>query len=134
VIPSLRDRASDIPLIARHLIHRASVALGTSEPVLSNAALDRLIEHTWPGNVRELENCVMRAVVLSAGAVIRPEHLSIASPRSANESSLASLSELERQHIARVLTATDGHKTRAAELLGVTRARLNRLIEKYGIA
>jgi transcriptional regulator with GAF, ATPase, and Fis domain len=134
-IPPLRERRADIPLIARHMIRRASQSLGTTEPVLSNAALDRLMEHDWPGNVRELENSLMRAVVLAAGSVIRPDHISIGSPaaRSSDASPIVSLGDMERVHVARVLEATGGHKSRAAEILGVSRARLNRLLEKYGL-
>ena len=133
VIPPLRERVADIPLLARHMIRRASSLLGTPEAVLSDDALDLLIRHQWPGNVRELENCVMRAVVIASGNVVRPEHISIASPRSASSGSLPSLEHLEREHVTRVLAATNGQKGRAAEILGVSRPRLNRLIEKYGI-
>jgi two-component system NtrC family response regulator len=133
VIPPLRDRVSDIPLLARHMIRRASSLLGTPEALLSDDALDLLIKHSWHGNVRELENCVMRAVVIASGNVVRPEHISIASPRSTSSGPLPSLDHLEREHVMRVLAATDGQKGRAAEILGVSRPRLNRLIEKYGI-
>jgi DNA-binding NtrC family response regulator len=131
VIPPLRERRSDIPLIAKHMVKRAGASLGTSEPVLSDEALDRLIEHHWPGNVRELENCVLRAVVIAAGNVIRPEHLSIASPSRPTAAPLTSLEQIEREHLTRVLAATEGHKGRAAEILGVSRPRLGRLLKKY---
>jgi two-component system, NtrC family, response regulator HydG len=133
VIPPLRERRDDIPLIAHRMVQRASRALETGDVILSEAALDRLIQHAWPGNVRELENCVMRAVVIAAGNVIRPEHLSIASPRQAQQAALASLEQMEREHVVRILKATGGQKGRAAEILGVSRPRLNRLLEKYGI-
>jgi DNA-binding NtrC family response regulator len=131
VIPPLRDRPDDIPLLARRMVQRASRSLGTDDVVLSSEALDRLIQHSWPGNVRELENCVMRAVVIASGNVIRPEHLSIASPGQAQQAALTSLEQMEREHVLRVLKATEGKKGRAAEILGVSRPRLNRLLEKY---
>jgi len=130
-IPPLRERPGDIPLVARHMVRRAGAALGTSEPILSDEALDRLMQHHWPGNVRELENCVMRAVVIATGNVIRPEHLSIASPRRPTAVALTSLEHVEREHLTRVLAATEGHKGRAAEILGVSRPRLARLLQKY---
>jgi len=136
-IPPLRERPADIPLLATHMIRKAASALGTAAPVLSDHASARLAEHSWPGNVRELENCVTRAVVLAAGNVIRPEHLSIASPSRRSSASVAlvrNLSEVEREQVARALSVTGGHKARAAELLGVSRPRLNRLIEKYGLS
>ena len=132
VIPPLRDRPADIPLLAQHMVRRAGASLGAAEAVLSEEALDRLLRHNWPGNVRELENCVMRAVVIAPGNVIRPEHLSIASPRNASAESLSSLEQMEREHVARVLSATNGQKGRTAEILGVSRPRLNRLLQKYG--
>jgi transcriptional regulator with GAF, ATPase, and Fis domain len=132
VIPPLRERPDDIPLLARRMVQRASRSLGTGDVVLSEEALDRLIAHSWPGNVRELENCVMRAVVIASGNVIRPEHLSIASPRQA-QVALTSLEQIEREHVIRVLKATEGQKGRAAEILGVSRPRLNRLLQKYGL-
>ncbi len=133
VIPPLRDRPEDIPLLARHMVQRASRSLGTEDVVLSQDALDRLIAHSWPGNVRELENCVMRAVVIASGNVVRAEHLSIASPRQEQQAALTSLEQMEREHVLRVLKATEGQKGRAAEILGVSRPRLNRLLEKYRI-
>ena len=73
----------------------------------------------------------MRAVVIAAGNVIRPEHLSIASPRQRTGTALSSLEQIEKEHLTRVLAATDGHKGRAAEVLGVSRPRLTRLLRKY---
>jgi DNA-binding NtrC family response regulator len=133
VIPPLRERSADIPLLAAQMMRRASAALGTALPVLAPDALDKLMKHAWPGNVRELEHCVMRGVVLSGGNVVRPEHLSVASPRESTSAYIAPLDDVEREHVARALKVTDGHKARTAELLGVSRPRLNRLIEKYGL-
>ena len=133
VIPPLRERPSDIPLLATHMLQRAGIALGLAPALLSPNALRRLMEHRWPGNVRELENCLMRAVVMATGGVIHPQHLSIASPSAQAEPSVPSLEDLERAHVARVLEVAQGHKGRAADLLGVSRPRLNRLIEKYGL-
>jgi two-component system, NtrC family, response regulator HydG len=130
-IPPLRERRSDIPLIAKHMVRRAGAALGAAEPVLSDDALNRLLEHSWPGNVRELENCVMRAVVVASGNVIRAEHISVASPRRSTSAPLWSLEQIEREHLTRVLAATEGHKGRAAEILGVSRPRLSRMLRKY---
>ena len=134
VLPPLRDRVADIPLIAQHVLHSAAAALGTATPVLADDALSRLLEHTWPGNVRELENCLTRAVVLAAGSVVRSEHLAIASPTPRKSDATAAvrpLDETEREQVARALAVTRGHKARAAEMLGISRPRLNRLIKKY---
>jgi two-component system response regulator AtoC len=133
VLPPLRDRRQDIPIVAAELIRRGSTTAGSIPAVLSAEALAHLMEHDWPGNVRELENCLARAVVVASGGVIRPEHLAIAPPREPAAPSLASLNDIEKEHVRRILEATGGHKARAAEILGVSRPRLNRLIEKYGL-
>jgi transcriptional regulator with PAS, ATPase and Fis domain len=130
-VPPLRDRLSDLPLLAEHLVRRASATLHRETPVISPEAMEVLRLHRWPGNVRELENCLTRAVVVSTGDVIRPYHLSLPSDAVNEQVSLSTLDELERDHVARVLAATGGHKARSAEILGVSRPRLNRLIRKY---
>ena len=134
VIPPLRDRKSDIPLLTDHMIRRASAAIGAPLPVVAPEALTKLLDHHWPGNVRELEHCVTRAVVLASGKVVRPEHLSLSSPGAALPAGpIVPLDEVDRAHIARALAWTGGQKARAAELLGISRPRLNRLIEKFGL-
>jgi DNA-binding NtrC family response regulator len=133
VLPALRERREDIPILAAELIRRAGSAPDGTAPVLSDDALARLLEHSWPGNVRELENCLARAIVVASGGVIRPEHLSIAPARAPAAESIASLNQLEKDHVQHVMTVTGGHKARAAEILGVSRPRLNRLLSKYGL-
>jgi len=132
VVPPLRDRMEDLPTLAEHLVQRASEALHHTAPVISREALDALQQHRWPGNVRELENCLTRAVVLATGDVIRPEHLALGPTHSDSPAHLPTLEDLERGHVERVLATTGGHKARAAQILGVSRPRLNRLMEKYG--
>jgi len=131
VVPPLRDRLQDLPLLAEHLVERAARELHRDPPVIAKEAVRALLQHDWPGNVRELENTLTRAVVLATGDVIRPVHVaSIASgPRDAEE--FESLETLERRQVRRVLQATGGNKTRAAEILGVSRPRLNRLLSRY---
>ena len=80
-----------------------------------------------------LENCLARAVVAASGVSIRAEHLSLGRDRPSDSPSLGTLEEAEQQHLKRVLKAVDGGKTRAAEVLGVSRTRLDRLIKKYGL-
>jgi two-component system response regulator AtoC len=133
-VPPLRDRPSDIPQLAEHLVRKASGAVGRSAPVLSPEALGSLQSHSWPGNVRELENCLTRAVVLATGDVIRPEHLALGTVGAEPRRRLARLEEIEREHVAYVLDAMRGNKSRAAEILGISRPRLVRVIKKYGLA
>ena len=130
-IPPLRERPDDIPELAEHLILRVSRSLRRDSPTLADDALAALISHEWPGNVRELENCLARAAVAATGASIRAGHLSLGRDRSTESTDLGSLEEAEKEHLKRVLNAVDGRKTRAAEILGVSRTRLDRLIKKY---
>jgi two-component system response regulator AtoC len=132
-IPPLRERPDDIPVLAEHLIQRVSRSLRREPPVLADHALAVLTSYEWPGNVRELENCLARAVVASTGASIVAGHLSLGRDRARESTNLGSLEEAEQQHLRRVLKAVDGRKTRAAEILGVSRTRLDRLIKKYGL-
>ena len=150
VVPPLRERVDDIPLLARHLVRRASLAVGRTPPVLSSEAVAALMRYHWPGNVRELENCLTRAVLMATSDVIRPEHvepgMSLDSPdskavdhdraasnASADAGTLPTLEALERSHVERVLATTRGHKARAAAILGISRPRLDRLLRKYGL-
>jgi DNA-binding NtrC family response regulator len=132
-VPPLRERPGDLPQLAEHLVGRAAEELHRPTPLLSEDALKTLLAHDWPGNVRELENTLTRAVVVATGGVVRPEHLTLRPGRTEPAPDLMSLTELERRHVARVLAATEGHKSRAADILGVSRPRLNRLMEKYGL-
>ena len=132
VVPPLRERGGDVSLLAEHLISKASDLLGRSSPSLSPEAMHLLLGHSWPGNVRELENCLTRAVVMTTGSVIRTEHLGLEGSPS-GPARLTSLEQAERTHLAGVLHATDGHKSRAAEILEISRPRLDRLIEKHGL-
>jgi transcriptional regulator with GAF, ATPase, and Fis domain len=134
IVPPLRQRAADIPVLARHFVARACTVLDIPQATLSREALTALTQHSWPGNVRELENCLTRAVVLAAGKVIRPDHLSISSPTSTGGApEFVPLADHEREYVAQVLRATRGSKSRAAQILGISRPRLNRIIEKYGL-
>ncbi len=132
-VPPLRERMSDLPILAEHFVAKAAAAAGARRPVLASETVDQLMRHSWPGNVRELENCLSRAAVLATGDVIRPEHVVLGAPVGESGARLTTLEEAERDHIARVLEATRGHKSRAAEILAISRPRLDRLIERHGL-
>ena len=132
-VPPLRDRVTDLPLLVSHLIRVASAPSSECIPIVSEEALDAIARYPWPGNVRELENCLRRAMVLATSGVIRPEHLGLLPAIQTSPAELKSLVELEREHVSRVLAATGGHKAKAAQILGVSRPRLNRLLREYGL-
>ena len=136
-LPVLRQRREDIPLLIDHFLQRFG---GTGHPpkTISSEAIDLLVEYPWPGNVRELANAIERLVILAPGPIITPEDLppNIRAPvgRSPGPShGPASLSEMERVHIARVLSETGGKKMRAARLLGIDIKTLNQKIKRYNI-
>ncbi len=132
-VPPLRQRMGDVPALAEHFVAKTSRAARRSPPVLATEAIDRLLAHTWPGNVRELENCIARAVLTAAGDVIRPENIELIERPDAEPGANMTLAEAERRHVERVLASTGGHKSRTAEILGISRPRLDRLIAKYDI-
>ncbi len=133
-IPPLRERREDIQLLAEHFAQKHGRAEGAT---LSPAAHELLAAYDWPGNVRELENVVARALALSPSGVILPEDLPDAIRRVSRPAPLPAvgsgadrptLAELERRYAAQVLQETGGNKTRAAEILGIDRKTLYRLL------
>ena len=132
-IPPLRERREDIPLLAEHFAHKHGRSEGSA---ISPAARDLLVAYDWPGNVRELENVVARALALNPSGVIMPEDLPeavhgerpLAPERAPDVSDRPTLEELERRYAAQVLQETGGNKTRAAEVLGIDRKTLYRIL------
>ena len=130
-VPALRDRMADVPMLARHLLRRASAATHRTEPVLSDGALAVLAGYNWPGNVRELENTLTRALVLARNDVIRAEHIELTPTSGTGAGPAATLAEVERAQVEQMLTRAGGNKSDAAKLLGISRPRLDRLLKKY---
>jgi len=130
----LRERVEDIPALADHFI--SVFASREKKPGLSIAkdAMQLLQRYSWHGNTRELRNVIERAVVLSDGDKILPEHLpyEIQRHNSSSPDNL-SLSSVEKKHIEKVLTYTKGNKTKAAEFLGIGLTTLYRKLEEYHI-
>jgi transcriptional regulator with GAF, ATPase, and Fis domain len=128
VLPPLRERRGDIPELARHLVEKASLGVGRLAPTLHEEAVQWLISQSWPGNVRELENCLTRAVVMATGNVIRPEHLALGGGFQAGPPRLRTLADIEGEYVRAVLEAMGGNKSRAAEILDISRPRLRRIL------
>jgi two-component system, NtrC family, response regulator AtoC len=140
VVPPLRERRGDIPRLARHLAAKAAASLDRPVPVLSDSAMAALLSYDWPGNVRELENTIMRAVVLAQENVLRGEDFSFDSSSvleqalpATMEIGLRPLADMERAYVQHVLAQTGGHKSKTAEILKVSRGRLDRIIDKHGL-
>jgi DNA-binding NtrC family response regulator len=139
IVPPLRERRDDIRPLAEHLLAKAGRELKKEGVTLAADALRALHAYHWPGNVRELENTLTRALVNARGSTITADLLALgaAAPAGAQlsgENADDSLHGAERSHLAAVLTRVGGNKRRAARVLGVSRSRLDRLIEKHGLA
>ena len=140
-LPPLRERgADDLRRLAEHFLDVYRRKHNKPALRLDPAATRRLVEHRWPGNIRELENCIESAVVMCEGECVGPELLPLpanalhAAPPVDAEWTPRPLVEIEREHIARTITATDGNVARAAELLGIGRNTLHRKLKEYGAA
>ncbi len=133
-VPTLRNRRSDIPILADHFLNKMREKNRRSISGITGEAINQLCDYMWPGNVRELENVIERAVVLDKDGVIGsddlPDHLS---HRKEEKSILeiqigSSLEDIERQVIHETLRATKGDKTEAAKILGITARTIYRKI------
>jgi len=136
-VPPLRERIDDIPLLVQHFVEKHG---GNRAIKVSADALSRLRRFAWPGNVRQLENEVRRAIVLSDGA-IDLDHLSIEVQRPPDDGSAEPVGlrvrprvdALEAELVQAALIETRGNQTKAAEMLGLSRFGLQKMIKRLGI-
>jgi two-component system nitrogen regulation response regulator GlnG len=155
-LPTLRDRAQDIPELVNYFVARYSREAGKNITGIDQACLQRLCHHAWPGNVRQLENCIRRAVVLAKGATITIDDLELDSsahdhdpaPALDTEAALERIIQeiaegeskielwptVERLLVKRALHVTKGNQVQAAKILGIHRNTLRNRMERYGIA
>ncbi len=144
VLPPLRARPEDIPLLVTALLERIARDLHKPPLRVTDAALARLEAYAWPGNVRELENVLTQCMVRARTPLLTPDLLPLpqdtAGPSGAAHGALAddggrllSLDEMEAQHVQAVLDHAGGHKGRTCEILGISRPALDRKIAKYGL-
>ena len=145
-IPPLRERPADISALAEHFARRYAAFNGLPERKLTDAALQRLLAHTWRGNVRELENALHRAVLLARGATIDAEAIELSAdalapagaeaPAAAPGTGVAGLvgrrmDEVERDLILQTLRHTEGNRTHAATILGISIRALRNKLRDY---
>lgn len=135
-IPPLRERKEDIPSLIEFFMDRFRSRL-SKKVRFSNEAADMLLTYDYPGNVRELENIIERCVTLSVSDLIDKDELPPFLTSGTRSSRTVSLSDIaadaEKAHIIRVLKTTQGHKTKAAEMLGISRKTLWEKIHSYGL-
>jgi transcriptional regulator with GAF, ATPase, and Fis domain len=138
--PPLRERPEDLAVLAAHFLQLFASEMGRTAPQLTPEALALLEAYSFPGNVRELKNVIERALILSGGKAIRPEHLQLlaSTPRPEGAKAAPSftdlplnLEEAEQALIQRALQQTGGNVAEAARLLGVNRSRIYR---RFGAA
>ena len=138
-LPPLRERRDEIPCLVRHFTERHNRRRGATT-TFSPDALAALADYGWPGNVRELRHAVERALVLADGDLVLPADLppqlrcrppGLAPPGPAGDP--PTLLALERDHVRRVLLLVDGHRARAAALLGISERNLYRKIREHGL-
>ena len=134
-VPSLRERGSDITLLARTFLLKFAAEQKKPLKGFSPQAIDVLTSHAWPGNVRELENRVKRAVVMAEGRYVTPENLELQDPLSSADSSTlkASRENRERELVRLAMEKADGNVSRAAADLGISRPTLYQLLTRYGL-
>ncbi len=140
LMPSLRERKEDKPLLANHFIKKYSTEEGRQATVLTADAAEMLMQYDWPGNIRELENTIQRNIVLANDAVIEsldiPVSKKTANPASTNKGGFKTIIENERDHILAVLESCNwkiSGKGGAAEILDINVNTLNSRIKKLGI-
>jgi DNA-binding NtrC family response regulator len=140
-VPPLRERKSDVPLLAEHFLRKFVRETGRRIRGFTPAALAKMTEYHWPGNVRELRNVIERAVALGQGPVLDVNDILLSSlemntPGSAGNpppyESLP-LEEVEKRHILHTLAHTDWNKSQAAAILNIERSTLDRKIKGYGL-
>jgi DNA-binding NtrC family response regulator len=143
-VPALSERRTDIPLLAERFLGVVLDREGHKQLALSEETVRTLVAYDWPGNVRELESAIEYAVLHARGNEIVPDDLpaklqsdqvrsSARSPLSALFEDLPALDELERRYLLYVLEVAGGNRTRAAEILGIDRRTLYRMIERHRV-
>ncbi|MEX2260351.1 MAG: sigma 54-interacting transcriptional regulator [Bryobacteraceae bacterium] len=131
--PPLRDRPEDIPILARYFTQKYAAKMDRRIDKIPSDTMRALVSWRWPGNVRELENFIERAVILSTGPSLRAplDEIREGAPEAAGG---ATLEQVEREHIVRVLRESGGVVSTAATRLGLHRTTLNAMMRKLGIS
>ncbi len=139
-VPPLRERSTDIPLLAEHFLQQTARELGQAPKKMSRAAIDALREYSWPGNVRELKNLIERLVILTPGATIDASDLPIMAPAEGGEGRYFDIETyvgfkdaVEKDFFERKLRTYGHNVSKTARKLGMQRSNLYKKLEKYGI-
>jgi transcriptional regulator with PAS, ATPase and Fis domain len=128
--PPLREHREDIPILIGHFLEKHRQP-GQTINSIDQDTLDILMSYPFPGNVRELENIVQRALALGQGTTFTPELLPAEIAETETQAPLATLEDMEKAYIRKVLASSAGNKTQAARILGIDRVSLWRKIKRY---
>ena len=131
LLPPLRERRTDIPLIAKYFLSKYAQSMNKNVVDFSPQAMEMFMGYDWPGNIREVRNVVERAMVVAQGPQIQVEDISFPFPSPATPSGGASLEEVEKDQILKILNQTKGNIAQAAEILKISRLTIYNKIEKY---
>jgi transcriptional regulator with GAF, ATPase, and Fis domain len=138
VLPALRERAEDIPMLIRHFVHEFARRMNKTIDGVPEHVMEALCQHDWPGNIRELQNFIERAVVLTEGRLLRPPLAALRRvPPPTTDDSDRTLAQMERVHITETLQRTNwvvGGRDGAAAKLGLPRTTLIARMRKLGIS
>jgi formate hydrogenlyase transcriptional activator len=139
VLPPLRERPDDIPLLVRHFTHRFARRMGRRIAAIPSKTMEALARYPWPGNVRELQNVIERAVILSAGTSLQVPlgDLQLETQPSEPTAATVTLADAEREHILSTLRETGwvvGGPNGAAARLGMKRSTLQWKMKRLGIS
>ncbi len=136
-VPPLRQRREDIMPLAEYFLANQSAFYGEPPKRLKDEAVDLLMSYEWPGNVRELANAIERAYVLTPESEIKPSALPfeilVSDTKPYPNHKIPTLDEVKRKIVLQALNFTGGRKIAAAEILGIERRKLNRIIDKFNI-
>jgi DNA-binding NtrC family response regulator len=133
VIPPLRERRQDIPLLAEYFCNKHAVAMHKAVTEISPNAMDIMVQYDWPGNVRELENVMERAMVLAKPPAIQHTDLPFQLASKAHGLQADSIAAIERAHIEMILHRSGWNISRSADILDIDRVTLYNKISKYGL-
>jgi DNA-binding NtrC family response regulator len=135
-IPPLRERIEDLDLLVGHILARQCEKFGFNKPPLSARAFELMRAYNWPGNIRELENSIARALMLSRGGEILPEHLPMRPRKKPLKNPRRSFSVKEgyRQMIEAALSECGGNISQSARRLKIARSTLYRKMQEFGIS
>jgi DNA-binding NtrC family response regulator len=131
MLPPLRERRTDIPLIAKYFLAKYAQSMNKNVTDFSPQALEMIGGYDWPGNIREVRNVVERAMVVAKGSQIQVEDLSFPFSSQSMPSVGESLEDVEKNHIEKILNLTKGNIAQAAEILKLSRLTIYNKIEKY---